>query len=60
MRRGCFTGRGNRRFADLPPKKEKQEKALTLFRVRAGHNIPQCGLFSKISGDAFHRGQKEK
>ena len=31
--------------ADLPPTKEKQEKALTLFCARAGHNNPQCGLF---------------
>ena len=45
-------------WAALPPTKEKQEKALTLFCARAGHNIPQCGLFSEISGDAFHRGQK--
>ena len=30
---------------DLPPTKEKQEKALTLFCVRANHNCPQCGQF---------------
>ena len=30
---------------DLPLTKEKQEKALTLFCARAGHNNPQCGLF---------------
>ena len=44
--------------ADLPPPKRKQEKALTLFRVRAGHNIPQCGLFSGISSDAFSHGHE--
>ena len=58
MRRGCFTGRGDRLEAELPPTKEKQEKALTLFRVRAGHNIPQCGLFSGISSDAFSHGHE--
>ena len=45
-------------LADLPPMKEKQEKALTLFRVRAGHNIPQCGLFSGISSNAFSHGHE--
>ena len=58
MCRGYFIGQVNHLWGDLPLTKEKQEKALTLFRVRAGHNIPQCGLFSEVSGDAFHRGQK--
>ena len=55
---GTSSGRLTAALADLPLTKEKQEKALTLFCVRAGYNIPQCGLFSEISGDAFHRGQK--
>lgn len=37
---------------DLPPTKEKQEKALTLFCVRASHNCPQCGHFQGfVTGD---------
>ena len=37
---------------DLPPTKEKQEKALTLFCVRASHNCPQCGQFQGfVTGD---------
>lgn len=37
---------------NLPPTKEKQEKALTLFCVRASHNCPQCGHFQGfVTGD---------
>lgn len=35
---------------DLPPTKEKQEKALTLFCVKASHNCPQCGQFQGVDG----------
>ena len=55
---GASSGRITAFGADWQLTKRKQEKALTLFCARAGHNIPQCGLFSEISGDAFHRGQK--
>ena len=34
--------------AVMQSSKRKQEKALTLFCIRADHNIPQCGLFSGI------------
>lgn len=40
---------------DLQPTKEKQEKALTLFCVRASHNCPQCGQFQGFQSTLFCR-----
>ena len=38
---------------DLPPTKEKQEKALALLLRLGGHFRPQCGRFPGTGADAF-------
>ena len=42
---------------DLPPTKEKQEKALTLSYIRASHNCPQCGQFQGFQSTLFFHGK---